>query len=65
MYIRFAEDRGFSSIQNGDIESFYTFSFSSYWDKNHTGFSSLKVLNDDVFKPLKGFLRIATVIWTF
>ena len=55
MYLRLAEDRGFARMHDGGIESFHSFSFGHYWDKNHMGYSALRVINDDVFKPQQGF----------
>lgn len=51
--VRKSEDRG-----QGDHEwlaTQYTFSFADYYDENFTGFRSLRVINEDVIDPKKGF----------
>lgn len=50
---RRAEDRGKSV--NSWLESRHTFSFGDYSDEVFNGFSQLKILNDDIVKPLRGF----------
>ncbi len=51
--VRKAEDRGVSRISW--LDSKHTFSFSDYYDPNHMGFRSLRVINDDTVAPAGGF----------
>ncbi|HKE95910.1 MAG TPA: pirin family protein [Povalibacter sp.] len=51
--VRKAEDRGVSRISW--LDSRHTFSFSEYYDPQHMGFRSLRVINDDTVAPAGGF----------
>lgn len=50
---RAAESRGKTEI--GWLHSRHTFSFGEYFDPDHMGFRSLRVINDDVVEPGRGF----------
>ncbi len=53
MIIRKAKERGQSSL--GWLDSYHTFSFADYYDPRWRGFRSLRVVNDDLVMPGKGF----------
>ncbi len=51
--IRHAEDRGHANY--GWLDTWYSFSFSQYYDPGHMGVSNLRVMNEDRIAPGGGF----------
>lgn len=51
--IRKSADRGV--FKNDWLHSHHTFSFGEYNDLKHMGFATLRVINEDVVQPNKGF----------
>lgn len=53
--LRPAADRGHARFDW--LDSHHTFSFGHYYDPKHMGFGPLRVINQDVVQPGKGFAR--------
>ena len=51
--IRRATDRG--TAEHGWLHARFTFSFANYFDPDHMGFKSLRVMNNDTIEPGGGF----------
>ncbi|MCI4626960.1 MAG: pirin family protein [Candidatus Magnetoovum sp. WYHC-5] len=51
--IRNGSERGYANY--GWLETYHSFSFSTYYDPNHMQFGPLRVLNEDFVKPGTGF----------
>lgn len=52
---RLAHERG--QADHGWLQARFTFSFSEYFDPDHMGFHTLRVMNNDTVQPSGGFPR--------
>lgn len=66
-FLRPADERGHT--QTEWLDSYHSFSFGNYYDPQFMGFSDLRVINDDIVEPGRGFemhphnnMEIITVI---
>ena len=53
MLLRRSRDRGFAN--HGWLQSYHSFSFANYFDRNFMSFGDLRVINDDLIAGNSGF----------